>query len=342
MDFPGHFSGVSVTQGSSNNSHAAAWPAVYLLACLLAAPGSGPAARASESPGGLLKSIDIAPEGRLLRVTLKAAAPFARYSLARKGPPEKRDLLIRLPGFVSGVTAPVDTGDYLLPIEITPDDGETAPGLRVLLGHVGDSLVSVSMESEELRIVIIPPQKRSEAADSYHIGANDVLTIDVFGHEDLGKTLKVSPRGSINFPLIGTVNAEGQTVDDLAAEIKERLAKDFIQDPQVTVSVWEYLSQWVNVVGDVVHPGRYYMTGATTLIDALSQAGGLKDTAGREILVTRRSDQVDPASAGELFRIDLKTLFGGEGASLNLKLRSGDIVNVTGSGGSARTEAVKP
>ena len=327
---------------SQENCLSAAWPSALFLILLLAAPGFGPATEANEPSVGILKAIDIASEGRLLRITLHAAAPFARYSLARKGPPEKRDLLIRLPGFVSGITTAVDTGEYLLPVEISPDDEEGRPGLKVLLGHIGDSLVSVSMEADELRIVIIPPQKRSEAADSYRIGANDVLTVDVFGHEDLGKTLKVSPRGSINFPLIGTVSAEGQTVDDLAAEIKERLAKDYIQDPQVTVSVWEYLSQWVNVVGDVVRPGRYYMTGATTLIDALSQAGGLKETAGSEILVTRRPDQVDPASAGEVFRIDLKALFGSEGTALNLRLRSGDIVNVRGGGSSAPSQAVRP
>lgn len=304
--------------------------ALLAAACMLLI---GSPAAAQPAGGGTLASIDLRPEGRLLLITLRAESPFIRYTLSRKGPPEKRDLLVRLPGFVTGLPATVDAGDYLLPISVASAPEGGSPGVDVVLGDVGDSLVSVAQEGVELRILIIPPETRSAAADSYRIGANDVLQIDVFGHEDLNKTLKVSPRGSINFPLIGTVRADGRTVDELATEITERLAKDFIQDPHVTVSVWEYLSQWVNVVGEVAHPGRYYMTGTTTLIDALSQAGGLKEGAAGEILVSRRPEEVDPASAGEVFRVEIKALLGGMDPTLNLKLRPGDVINVPGTSG---------
>ncbi|HEY3175139.1 MAG TPA: polysaccharide biosynthesis/export family protein [Candidatus Polarisedimenticolia bacterium] len=311
-----------------------------ILWILLAAQGF-PAPEARSDPESL-RAVELQPEGRLLRITLRSSAPFQKYTLARKGPPEKRDLLVRLPGSTTDLPETVDAGDYLLPITVTREGEGAAAELLVLFGGVGDSLVSVAQALDELRIVIIPPERRSNAADLYRIGVNDVLQIDVFGHEDLNKTLKVSPRGTISFPLIGSVRAEGQTVDDVAGDITSRLAKDYIQDPHVTVSVWEYLSQWINVVGEVVHPGRYYMTGATNLIDALSEAGGLKENAAGEILVTRRPEEVDPASAGEVFRIDIKNLFSDQGARLNMRLRSGDIVNVQEAppGGSPR--AAKP
>lgn len=284
----------------------------------------------ADAGGSVLRSVQIQAEGRLLRVTLKAAGPFERYTLARQGAPEKRDLVIRLPGFTSETPAKIDAGEWLLTIEVTKDESPEASGLQVVLASVGDSLVSVAQNGADLGILIIPPEKKADVVGAYHIGINDSLQIDVFGHEDLNKTLKVSPRGLINFPLIGNVRADGRTVDDVSAEITERLGKDFIQDPHVTVSVWEYLSQWVNVIGEVSHPGRYYMTGTTYLIDAISQAGGLTGSAGSQILVTRRPEEVDPASAGEVFRVDIKSLFSTEGSKLNMRLRPGDIVNVMG------------
>ncbi len=298
-----------------------------------------PARAADAATAGVIRAVDLIPEGRLLRIHLRAAAPIGRYVLSRQGPPEKRDLVVHLPGFTSEVPTPVDVGDYLLPVDIAVAVADGAPELKLVFGNVGDSLVQVAQDGADLSILIIPPEKRSEAADAYRIGVNDMLQIDVFGHEDLNKTLKVSPSGLISFPLIGNVHAGGKTVDEVSAEITDRLGADYIQDPHVTVSVWEYLSQWVNLVGEVAQPGRYYMTGPMTLIDAITQAGGLTSQAGKEILVTRRPEAVDPASAGEVFRVNIADLFSAEGGSLNLRLRSGDIVNVeTGEA----TRAAKP
>ena len=282
-----------------------------------------------------LESISLAPQGRLLRIDLKGSAPLARYTLMRSGPPEKRDLVVRLPGFVSRAPAP-DTGDYLMPVEVGEDnDPNQGKGIKVTLGMVGDALVQVAQDGTTLSILVIPPPTRSEQAKAYHIGAGDMLQIDVFGHEDLNKTLKVSPNGLISFPLIGNVRVEGRTVDEVATDITQRLDEKYLREPHVTVSIWEYLSQWVNVMGEVAQPGRYYMTGTTTLIDALSQAGGLTKGAGGEILITRTPDQVDPSSAGEVFVVAIARLFSSEGAGLNMTLRPGDIVNVQGTASGA-------
>ncbi|HKY32636.1 MAG TPA: polysaccharide biosynthesis/export family protein, partial [Candidatus Polarisedimenticolia bacterium] len=298
------------------------------------------AAAAPPADGTLsLTSVTVAPEGRLLAVRLKAAEPIERYTLARQGPPEKRDLVVRLPGMADRTAGPADTGDFLLPITLSREGEGDDGALAIVLGGVGDSLVSVTHDRTDLSLVIIPPVRRSEAAEAYRVGINDVLQVDVFGHEELNKTLKVSPRGSINFPMIGPVKADGRTVDDIASEITERLAADYLHDPRVSVSVWEYLSQWVNVMGEVSQPGRYPLTGPTRLIDALSQAGGLTERAGGEILVMRRPEEVDPASAGEVFKVDVKALFGGDGDKLNVKLRTGDVIHVI-PGDSAR--AVRP
>jgi polysaccharide export outer membrane protein len=288
-----------------------------------------------------LESIDVRPEGRLLRIDLKGDAPLARYTLSRQGPPEKRDLVVRLPGFVSRAPA-ADTGDYVMPIEVaTESDASREAGIKVTIGMVGDALVQVAQDGTTLSILVIPPQTRTARGNAYRIGAGDMLQIDVFGHEDLNKTLKVSPTGMINVPLIGSVNVEGRTVDEVAQEITQRLEENYLREPHVTVSIWEYLSQWVNVIGEVAQPGRYYLTGTTTLIDAISLAGGLTKGAGDEILITRSPEQVDPSSAGEVFHVAIARLFSSEGAGLNMTLRPGDIVNVLGvvaPGGGGRAE----
>jgi polysaccharide export outer membrane protein len=301
--------------------------AAALLAAVLAA-----GAAAAEGPPAVLNALEITPEGKLVRVAFKASAPLEAFSLSRQGPPEKRDLVVKLRGVVSGLAVPptdVSGGEPLVPYQVAGAEEEGAPVVRVIFEREGDSLVRVDHEAGAIVLILIPPERRrTRTTDAYRIGPDDVLAISVFGHEDLTKTTKVSPDGLVNFPLIGNVRAAGRTVDEVSAEIQERLARDFLVEPHVTVSVWEYLSQWVNVIGEVAKPGRYYMTGPTTLIDAVSQAGGLRPAAGETILVTRRPSESDPADAGEVMRFASAGLFRDEKAEGNVSLRPGDVVNV--------------
>jgi len=310
--------------GKSKHRHRSPLRDGFLLALVLAV-GIATAAAA-----GTLTAIDLTPEGRLLRITMTLTGEVDRYTLTRQGPPEQRDLVVRLPGFESRVPAYIDAGEYLMPIEVVASEEAGGGGLSVTFGRVGDALVQVARDAGTLTILIIPPETRSDLSNAYRIGPGDMLQIDVFGHEDLNKTLKVSPAGLINFPLIGNIRVADRTVDEVSVEITQKLEERYLREPHVTVSVWEYLSQWVNVIGEVALPGRYYLTGPTTLVDAISQAGGLTKEAGGLILITRSPDQVDPTSAGEVHRVAISRLFSGEEASLNMTLRPGDVVNVTG------------
>jgi polysaccharide export outer membrane protein len=301
-----------------------------LLLCFLAITGF---ATAQGSSGAVLTGVEIAPEGKLFRVTLVATMPLERFALSRQGPPENRDLVVKLKGVTSGLSVPptdVSGREPAISWKVASGEEEGAPFVRVIFEREGDALVRLDHDAGKISLILIPAEtKRAQATEaSYRIGPDDVLAISVFGHDDLTKTSKVGPEGLVNFPLIGNVHAAGRTVDDVAAEIQERLAKDFLVDPHVTVSVWEYLSQWVNVIGEVAKPGRYYMTGPTSLIDAISQAGGLRPGAGESVLVTRRPLEANPADAGEILRFSAMSLFGDEKTSGNIRLRSGDVVNV--------------
>ncbi len=282
----------------------------------------------------VLTGIDVEPQGRLVRLTLRATGPLDRFALSRQGPPNDRDLVLTLHGVErAAALGPSGAAAELgVPYEIMVVEEEGRRDVRLVVARAGDSLVRFDHEAGGLSLVVIPQEKsRPQSADAYFIGADDVLSVSVFGHEDLTRTVKVSPDGLINYPLIGNVRADGRTVDEVAEEIRERLAADFLVEPHVTVSIWEYLSQWVNVMGEVIKPGRYYMTGPTTLIDAISQAGGLKPTVGEAILVTRRPEESDPAAAGEPFRFSTASLLSDKEGAADFRMRPGDIVNVLAS-----------
>ena len=121
----------------------------------------------------------------------------------------------------------------------------------------------------------------------YIIGSDDVLEIQVWDNEDLHRTVEVSQEGAFSFPLISRVYADGLSVFELENLIKKKLADGYIVAPQVTVSVIEYKSQKVFVLGEVQNPGSYVLKRKIHLLELISEAGGFTDKAGRIITIVR-------------------------------------------------------
>jgi polysaccharide export outer membrane protein len=165
----------------------------------------------------------------------------------------------------------------------------------------------------------------------YRIGPKDVLKVSVWGHEDLSRLVVVAADGSFQFPLIGDVHVAGLTPGRIETLLRDRLGKDYLVDPQVSVSVQEYRSQRVFVLGEVEKPGTYAMTGPTTLLDVLSQAGGPGRNAGRQVVVVRFPASEGPVALGAAgsvtLRANLKRLLDGDGGE-NVLLQNGDTVFV--------------
>lgn len=162
----------------------------------------------------------------------------------------------------------------------------------------------------------------SESPRSYRIGIDDKLQITIDGHPDLNRQSVVGPNGTVGAPLVGDIRAAGLTVDELAANLTEALAKDYLVDPLVTVEVTEYNSQWVLVTGSVRTPGRVAMKGPTHLKDVVARAGGLLPEAGNTITVTRR----DSAGKDDVVeRIPTESFERGE---IDPPLAANDVVNV--------------
>ncbi len=124
--------------------------------------------------------------------------------------------------------------------------------------------------------------------------AGDQIAITVYRQQDLDTAVLLPHEGTFSFPLIGQVKAAGRTAPELEKHIRERLAKDFLHDPQVIVTVKQYAARKVYAVGGVQKPGSYELpaTERLTLLQFIATAGGFTDRAYKEFaqIVRRKAD----------------------------------------------------
>ena len=164
-------------------------------------------------------------------------------------------------------------------------------------------------------------------ADDYRLAPMDVVDVAVFEAPNLSRTAQVSSAGYISLPLIKEVKASGKTTDQLQRDIAARLQKDFMQSPQVFVSVKEYNSQRVTVDGAVKSPGVVPLKGETTLVQVIASVGGLNEMGSPSgVYILRKVDGKKMVA-----RFDLNEIR--KGQKEDPVLRAGDIVMVDESGG---------
>jgi len=126
------------------------------------------------------------------------------------------------------------------------------------------------------------------------------------------------------------VKAGGLTTRQVAASLADLLGKDYLVNPQVIVSVKEYQSQKVTILGETARPGVFYLTGPTSLVDVLSKAGWLSKNAGRQILLVRDQPNAGPGAGGDptIMRLNVDKLQAGSNAE-NVRVQAGDTIFVT-------------
>jgi polysaccharide export outer membrane protein len=125
-------------------------------------------------------------------------------------------------------------------------------------------------------------------AAEYIVGAQDRLSITVFGEADLTKVVTVGGDGTFDFPMIGRVKASGLTVRAIEQDVTARLKNGYYVNPQVTIEVETYRSQVVYVTGQVRTPGAVPLTGVMSVMEALAKAGSPLPDAGRYIVINRK------------------------------------------------------
>jgi len=134
----------------------------------------------------------------------------------------------------------------------------------------------------------------AEGLKGYTIGPQDVLKIEVWDNPDLSREVTVSLMNTISFPLIGEMKVEGYTAEQVQQVIRSRLADGYLISPQVTVTVKEYNSKKVYVLGEVNKPGYYPFSKVTTMVEIISMAGGLTPDAGQEAYILQTPEKIDP------------------------------------------------
>jgi polysaccharide biosynthesis/export protein len=172
----------------------------------------------------------------------------------------------------------------------------------------------------------------------YVIGPNDVLGVTVFNQPQLSGKFRVEADGTLAFPLVGRVAVGGSNVRAAEAKIVASLAAGYLTDPRVSVTVEEYRSQQIFVMGEVRQPGPLQFTGSMTLIEALARVGSTTERAGAEAIVVRPAAETMPPAAtsatqpgkdskSETIHVKLESLQTGE-LSENVPLRAGDTIFV--------------
>jgi len=161
-------------------------------------------------------------------------------------------------------------------------------------------------------------------SSEYRVGPKDLLEIKVFGIDELNQTVRVSEEGKISLPLLGEIEVEGLTQNGLVLKLEELLKEKYLQDPKVSIFIREYQSKRVSVLGAIRTPGPIEILGRQTLLQVISEAGGLTNEAGSDIIVIRQL--ADGSSTSLKISIDDLILRGDP--TLNIPLQPGDIVNV--------------
>ena len=168
----------------------------------------------------------------------------------------------------------------------------------------------------------LPALAAGAAAETYVIGASDVVTVSVWKEPTLSGSLLVRPDGMISLPLLGDVQASGLTPLQLADQISAKLKK-FIQDPNVSVVVSQIHSKVVYLLGEVGKKGPVEMTSGMTLLEAIAFAGGLTDYANTKKIYILRNE----AGKQERIPVHYKEALRGN-SDFNLVLQPGDTIVV--------------
>lgn len=185
----------------------------------------------------------------------------------------------------------------------------------------------------------LPAIAAPDGLAEYIVGPNDVLAITVFDQPQLTGKYVVQADGTLMFPLVGRVKAGGLSMQQVEEDVRTRLASGgFLTQPQVGVSVDQYRSQQVFVMGEVRQPGNLQFTGSMNLIEALARAGAPTERADAQAVIVRSNkaggvpdlatlERARTGADSEVIRVDLQQLQAGE-LTQNVALRSGDTVFV--------------
>jgi len=173
----------------------------------------------------------------------------------------------------------------------------------------------------------VPPtvtESNVESNKDYVLQIGDVLEVKFYYDPKLNETVIIRPDGKISLQLIGELNAADQTPSELNKVIVNKYSK-FLKSPEATVIIKEFGGQKIYVGGEVTQPGVITLKGKTTVLQAIVNAGGFKETASRGSIIVISRGKEDTSVAR---KIDLKDLISGKGEGKEVFVRPFDVIYV--------------
>jgi polysaccharide export outer membrane protein len=209
---------------------------------------------------------------------------------------------------------------------VTPPDSafwRVAATFMISLFLINASLYAQGTPASPPSVLLVP---RPSSATPLTIEPGDVISIQIFNTPELSASHRVGPDGAISLPGTGEIKMTGLTPVQAGSAIEKTLRDDQIMlDPHVSVSVTEYTTEGVTVLGEVKNPGTYPLLGPQSLYNALAAAGGVTPHEGSTITVTHPSDPEHP----RIIRVDTSQSAADQQFAL---VQPGDVVLVSKAG----------
>ncbi len=185
--------------------------------------------------------------------------------------------------------------------------------------------ISGCASSNDPQLVVSP----GPPEEGFRLGSEDVIDVVVFRNPDLTRSnLVVRPDGKVSLPLIGDVRAAGLTADQLAKNLTERY-KAYKDNPAVSVSVKAVNSYNIFVLGEVKSPGKLALKSYTTMLQAITLAGGFTEFAAENAMQVVRHTVTEDGQSHEIrIPVNYDSLLSEDGAKYNFILRPGDTIVV--------------
>ena len=158
----------------------------------------------------------------------------------------------------------------------------------------------------------------------YKIGPKDLIEVTVIEFPDLNRQYRVSEEGKISLPYLGEIDVGDQTKSEVEKKLAKLLEEKYLENPQVTVTIVEYQSRRVFLMGAVSKSGPYELPGRLTLLKLISQAGGLTPEAGNDIVIMRQL----PDGTKTSLKISVEDLILKGDPSLDIPLQYDDIISI--------------
>lgn len=209
----------------------------------------------------------------------------------------------------------------------------------MFLTRLGPLVLAATLPSYALQAPTpaVKPAPAEQLRSTYVLGPEDQIAVRALDADEISdKPIRIDMSGNIRLPMVGRLRASGLTIEQLEAELVTRL-RTYIREPEVAVSIVEFRSQPISVIGSVRNPGVHQLQGRKTLVEILSLAGGLAPDAGHSVKITRRLEWGriplrkagdDPSGQFSVADVSLRGIMEAKNPDDNITIRPHDVISV--------------